>query len=79
MQASDFVPIYSELAEVVGVESAVKIFEHFGGQQLNFPTRIYNLEYVIKYVKQNYDGTNLRTFAKMFNYSERRIREFLKS
>ena len=77
MQPSDLVPIYSEIAEVVGVEDAFKLYEHFRGQQMNFPQRIYSTEYVTQYVKTHYDGTNLREFAKQFNYSERRIRQLL--
>lgn len=77
MQPSDLVPIYSEIAEVVGVEDAFKLYEHFRGQQMNFPQRIYSTEYVTQYVKAHYDGTNLREFAKKFNYSERRIRQLL--
>ena len=30
MQPSDLVPIYSEIAEVVGVEDAFKLYEHAG-------------------------------------------------
>lgn len=78
MQPSDLVSVYGEMAELVGVENAFKIYEHFKGQQMNFPQRIYSQEYVERYVKENYDGTNLREFAKKFNYSERRVRQILK-
>ena len=78
LQAADLEGVYEEVAEVVGIENAFKIYEHFKGQQMNFPQRIYSQEYVERYVKENYDGTNLREFAKKFNYSERRIRQILK-
>ena len=78
MQPSDFVSIYCEMAELVGTENTYKIFEHFRGQSANFPQRLYSTQYVEKYVKEHYDGTNLREFAKMFNYSERRIRQILR-
>lgn len=77
MYPTDLVSVYCEIAEIVGTENAFKLYEHFKGQQLNFPQRIYSTEYVEAYVKENYDGTNLREFAKKFNYSERRIRQFL--
>lgn len=79
MNASDFVPAYKEIAEVIGVDETIKIFEHFRGQQMTFPQRIYSIEYVEKYVRDNYDGTNIRELARKFNYSERRIRDFLKN
>lgn len=78
MQAADLEGVYREMAELVGVENAFKIFEHFKGQQRTFPQKIYNMDYVKTYVKKNYDGTNLRMLAKKFNYSERRIRQILK-
>ena len=37
MQPSDLVSVYGEMAELVGVENAFKIYEHFKGQQMNFP------------------------------------------
>lgn len=77
MQASDLVSVYGEIAEVVGIDDAFKLYEHFKGQQMNFPQRIYSIKYVEEYVKEHYDGTNLREFAKKFNYSERRIRQLL--
>ena len=79
MEATDFVSTYKEIAEVLGVEDTIKIFEHFKGQQITFPQRIYNKSYVERYVKDNYDGTNINEFTRKFNYSERRIREFLKT
>lgn len=79
MQPSDFVSIYSELLELVGEENTFKIFEHFRGQSATFPQRIYSTQYVARYVREHYDGTNLREFARKFNYSERQIRQFLKA
>ena len=78
MEPSDLVSIYCEMAEIVGIENTCKLFEHFRGQSTSFPQRLYNIQYVERYVKENYDGTNLREFARMFNYSERRIRQLLK-
>lgn len=78
MESADLVPTYREMSEIIGIENTFKVYEHFKGQQINLPQRIYSQEYVEKYVKENYNGTNLREFAKKFNYSERRIRQFLK-
>lgn len=78
MQSKDFVPIYEEIARIIGEEQTVKLYENFRGQQITFPQRLYNTEYVSKYVKENYDGKNIRELARKFDYSERRVREFLK-
>lgn len=79
MNSSDLVPTYKEIADIVGLENAFKLYEHFRGQQICMPQRIYRIEYVARYVQEHYDGKNIRTFAKEFNYSERRIRQLLNS
>lgn len=78
LQAADLEGVYEEVAEVVGIENAFKIYEHFKGQQRNFPKKFYNQDYVKTYIKENYDGTNLRILAMKFDYTERRIRQILK-
>lgn len=40
---SDLMPLYKEMAEIIGVEQTWKIYKHFKGQQVLFPQRIYNL------------------------------------
>ena len=78
MQPVDFVPIYKEIAQIIGVEQTLELYENMRGQQVTFPQRLYNTTFVSQYVKQNYNGKNMRELAQKFNYSERRIREFLK-
>lgn len=78
MHASDFVPIYEEIAKTIGEEETMKLYENFRGQQITFPRRFFSVEYVARYVNENYDGSNMRELARKFDYSERRIREFLK-
>ena len=78
MQASDFVPIYEEIAKTIGEEQTIKLYKNFRGQQITFPRRIYSIEYVSRSVRDNYDGSNVRELARKFDYSERRIREFIK-
>lgn len=77
MQSTDFAGVYQEIAEILDVESAIKLYEHFRGQQVVFPQKLYNQNYVYTYVKKNYDGSNMRELCQMFNYSDRRIRQIL--
>ena len=74
---SDLMPLYKEMAEIIGVEQTWKIYKHFMGQQGLFPQRMYNLEFVKKYVREHYDGKNAGELGRKFGYSERRIRRFL--
>ena len=78
LQSENFVPIYEQIARVIGEEETIKLYKEFRGQQITFPQRLYNPNYVAAYVKENYNGKNIHELAREFNYSERRVREFLK-
>lgn len=69
--------VYKELAEIIGVEATVAVYKELKGQQVTFPTRLYERNYVIQEVNLRYNGTNLKELAKEFNYTERWIRTFV--
>ena len=68
---------YGEIAEIIGVEATVAIFNELKGQQITFPARLYKKSYVIKEVNLRYNGGNLKELAMEFNYTERWIRTFI--
>lgn len=68
---------YGEIAEIIGIEATIAIFNELKGQQITFPTRLYKKSYVIKEVNLRYDGGNLKELAREFNYTERWIRTFI--
>ena len=69
--------VYKELAEIIGVEATVAVYNELKGQQVTFPTRLYEKDYVIQEVNLRYDGTNLKELAREFEYTERWIRTFI--
>lgn len=73
-----FTSPYQEIYELIGEEGTMKLFDLFKGRQMTFPQRVYTTDYVTQYVKAHYNTKNLKELAEKFNYSERRIREFLK-
>lgn len=77
MRKEDFNGVYSTIFESVGEEVARDIHSKFGGQQFNFPKRLYSKEYVIRYLKKNYDGTNVRSLARELDYSERWVQAII--
>ena len=77
MEAKDFADIYEEIAVAAGAETAVKIHKLFKGQQILFPQKLYKKDYIYNYIRQNYNGKNIRELSKMFGYSDRRIRQIL--
>lgn len=78
MEASDFADIYMEIAEAVGTETAIAIHKLFKGQQIIFPQKLYKKEYIYNYIRENYNGRNVRELSQKFDYSDRRVRQILK-
>lgn len=77
-EISDFADIYQEIAKETSPEIAVKIHMLFKGQQIIFPKKLYNKEYIYRYIHQNYNGRNVRELSVMFEYSDRRVRQIIK-
>lgn len=73
----DFNGIYATIFEYMGEKITREIHSILGGQQFNFPKKLYSKEYVIKYLKENYDGTNVKQLAKELDYSERWVQEII--
>lgn len=70
--------IYEEISSLLGIDITLKIYEHFKGQQISFPVRLFSQEFVVSEIARSYDGTNINALATKFGYSERWIREVLK-
>ena len=77
--AEDLAGVYKEIAEIVGLENAYKIFHNFKGLQLMFPLKFYSSAYKAQQIIEEYDGNNVRNLAKKYEYSESRIRQILRS
>lgn len=69
--------VYKELAEIIGVDATVAMYKELRGQQVTFPTRLYERNYVIQEVNLRYDGSNIKELAREFEYTERWIRTFI--
>ena len=77
MRAEDLADVYMEIAERIGVDTALAIHDMFRGQQIQFPQKLYRKEYIYTYIKENYNGRNIREISQRFGYSDRRIRQIL--
>ncbi len=78
MSSEDFADVYMEIANAMGTEAAVAIHTLFKGQQIMFPQKLYKKEYIYGYIKDNYNGINIRELSQKFGYSDRRIRQIIK-
>ena len=75
----DLMGIYKEIAEILDVDSAYKLFQELRGQQVCFPQRFYDSKKIQQIVQTEYSGCNEKELAKKYGYSERRIRQFISS
>lgn len=70
--------IYKEISEKMGMDTALDIYQMFKGQQITFPMRFFNAECIRKIIVQEYDGTNIKTLAVKYSYSEKTIRRIIR-
>ena len=70
--------VYKEISEKLGMDAAMEIYQMFKGQQINFPVRFFNPSQIQQIIIREYDGTNVRTLAVKYNYSEKTIRRIIK-
>ena len=70
--------IYAELSDLIGYENAIKVYEQYKGQQVNFPVNLYDKTAVKEAIKEQYNGQNAKELARQYNYSERWVRMIVK-
>ena len=70
--------VYREISEKLGMDTAMEIYQMFKGQQINFPVRFFNPAKIQQIIIQEYNGTNVRTLAIKYNYSEKTVRRIIK-
>ena len=70
--------VYREISDRLGMNAAMTIHEMFKGQQISFPTRLFDPAMIHQAIIQEYDGTNIRVLAIKYNYSEKTVRRIIK-
>ena len=70
--------VYQDMAEVIGIDSVLKIHQSFRGQTVCFPVDLFNRHYIACQIIKEYDGHNIKKLASKFGYSEKWIRKILK-
>jgi Mor family transcriptional regulator len=71
---------YRHVAEIVGVENAVKLSEHLGGLPFYFP----KLDGLLlkkrdETIRREFTGSNHRELARKYSLSEQRIRDIVQN
>ena len=71
--------VYREIAEEIGIENALAIYQLFHGTQVTFPNRLFSKEFIRGAIKKEYNGKNASQLALKYNYSERTIWRIIQS
>lgn len=66
------------MVELIGYDNTMKLYNHFKGQQITFPIKLFKSESVKELLQKQYDGTNAKKLARTYGYSERWIKELIK-
>ena len=68
---NDYKGIYSDMVEILGEEIVMKLHEHYRGQQITFPMKLYSNEYIEKYI------VTLKEMCRDLGYTEGWIKQLL--
>lgn len=71
--------IYRDIADEIGLENTLSIFNLFHGTQVSFPNRLFSKEYTHRAITSEYNGNNIPQLAQKYNYSERSIWRIIKT
>lgn len=70
--------VYSEFANILGIDAALKIHSVFRGQQVFFPVELFSKEFIRGQIIAEYDGSNIKQLATKYGYTEKWIKKILK-
>lgn len=70
--------VYREIADNLGMDTAMDVYKMFKGQQITFPVRFLNPARIQRIIIQEYDGTNIKALATKYNYSEKTVRRIIR-
>ena len=70
--------VYREIAELMGVDVASQFYNHFKGQQVTFPNKLYDAGYLKNEILEEYaQGKSIRELSVKYGYTERRKRQIV--
>lgn len=75
--ADDLGSVYRELAELVGLEATIAIFQSFRGTQISFPTKLLSQSAIRRIVREQSSVKSAKLLALELGYSERHIRQLI--
>ena len=69
---------YAEIANILGVDAAFKLYSQYRGTQVSFPVEFLSRNYIFEQIVLEYDGGNIKELATKYGYTEKWIRKIVK-
>lgn len=73
-----FMPIYKEIADIIGVENTYALYKSMRGLQITLPKKLYSTDYILSKLPHGYTDDDLRKIALEYDYTEKYLRQLLK-
>ena len=69
--------VYKEFAEHFGVDTALKIHNHFSGLTVSFPKKFISDTHLQSLIYAEYDGKNSKRLARKYGYTHAWLKKLL--
>lgn len=69
---------YKELQNLIGLESMLKVHDHYKGSQLVIPSHLYDRKIAATKITEQYNGRNSRELARKYGYSQKWVSDNLR-
>lgn len=69
--------VYAELIDLIGMENMLIIYTHYKGQQVTYPVKLWSKDYIVKQIRNEYNGHNVGELATKYDYSDRWVRKIV--
>ena len=67
--------VYRDIAELMGMDVANQFYNHFKGQQITFPSRFHDINFLHHSIQNEYArGSSIKELSVKYDYTERNIR-----
>ena len=73
-----FMPIYKEIADIIGVENTYALYKSMRGLQITLPKKLYSTDYILSKLANGYTDDELRKIALEYDYTEKYLRQLIK-
>ncbi len=78
IESENLCGIYRDIANLLGVEAAIKIHSAYRGTQVTFPVNLVTKDFIADKIIREYDGTNIKKLASKYGYSEKWVKKIIK-